>query len=90
MVELYRTRNGLGYEPIYWSVLNSLRPARSGGWVKSVGTVESYEVLATRNGGWLAILYSYSFGDHSYSGEFRRCLGLSLSLDSAATKVIGA
>lgn len=52
---------------------NYFRDRRSAGWPVVPATVETYEILLSRNQGFTTVLYySYSVNGESYSGQFNQ------------------
>jgi hypothetical protein len=49
-------------------VRDLLRRPLSKRWMHHIGNVESYEFLAARNNGWLAVYYSYDYQGKWYAG----------------------
>jgi hypothetical protein len=78
-MELCPVTDTLGYAEMLWTVRDLFRRALSKGWIHQNAKIESYEFLAARNNGWLAVYYSYDYQEQWYAGEFRRWLLINTS-----------
>lgn len=71
-MELYPVRSVFGYSELGWYLSRWARKSRSRNWVSVDASVEGYELLAARDNGWLVVFFSYDYGGHQFSGEFRK------------------
>jgi hypothetical protein len=73
-MELYPIRNLFGFSDLGWYLARRVRKLRSRNWISAEAIVEGYELLASRDNGWLVVFYSYEYDGNQFSGEFRKWL----------------